>query len=160
MTVSDIANQDSVVQSLTSLFEHTTVIDRRQQPSHGYRAVHVIVRFSGKVIEIQVRTSLQHLWAELSEKFSDVIDPAIKYGGGHESFQILLIGASELVATEESLETQFAAAQEQLSSQDSLPDSTKQQLAELLERRASSKQMVFQHLRDFMEFAEKLKGEN
>ncbi len=29
------------VQSLADLFEHVIVVDRRQQPSHGYRPVHV-----------------------------------------------------------------------------------------------------------------------
>ena len=76
-----------MVQSLKSLFEYTTVIDRRQKPSHGYRAVHVVVSCFDKVIEIQVRTSLQHLWAELSEKISDLIGPAIKYGGGDEGVE-------------------------------------------------------------------------
>src|SRR5256885_3801831 len=76
--VADIIKQDEVVQSLKNLFGNVTVVDRRQQPSHGYRAVHVIIKHQGKLIEIQVRTALQHLWAELSEKFSDVSDPAIK----------------------------------------------------------------------------------
>ena len=88
--VPDIAHQESVVQSLISLFEHTTVSDRRAKPSHGYRAVHVIVNTRGKLIEIQVRTALQHLWAELSEKFSDVIDPAIKYGAGVKRYRVSL----------------------------------------------------------------------
>jgi ppGpp synthetase/RelA/SpoT-type nucleotidyltranferase len=61
LIVVDIANQELVVQSLKGLFEHTTVIDRRKQPSHGYRAVHMVVHYSGKLIEIQVRTSLQQL---------------------------------------------------------------------------------------------------
>jgi GTP pyrophosphokinase len=52
LTVSDIANQDSVVESLKQLFEHVTISDRRKQPSHGYRAIHVIVSYSGKMIEI------------------------------------------------------------------------------------------------------------
>ena len=68
-----------MVSSLTSLFENASVIDRRANPSHGYRAIHVIVRHEEKLVEIQVRTSLQHVWAELSEKMSDVFDPAIKY---------------------------------------------------------------------------------
>jgi len=33
LTVTDIAEQDSVVQSLNNLFNKTTVVDRRQQPS-------------------------------------------------------------------------------------------------------------------------------
>src|SRR5262245_46773962 len=72
LIVSGIVDQDNVIRALTKLFERTTIIDHRQQPSHGYRAVHVVVNHSGKAIEIQIRTTLQHLWAELSEKFSDV----------------------------------------------------------------------------------------
>jgi ppGpp synthetase/RelA/SpoT-type nucleotidyltranferase len=36
------------------------VIDRRAEPMHGYRAVHVIVFPDGAPIEIQVRTAWQH----------------------------------------------------------------------------------------------------
>src|SRR5215213_9120175 len=63
LIVSDIAAQESVVQSLTSLFDQTTVSDRREKPSHGYRAVHLIINSRSKLIEIQIRTALQHLWA-------------------------------------------------------------------------------------------------
>jgi ppGpp synthetase/RelA/SpoT-type nucleotidyltranferase len=77
--------------------------------------VHVIVRAEGKVVEIQVRTSLQHVWAELSEKLSDVVDPAIKYGGGDESFVKLLATASEIVVQEESGELLIASNKELVS---------------------------------------------
>ena len=108
LIVPDLTQQDSVVQSLNRLFESVSIIDRRKQPSHGYRAVHVIVDYRGKKIEIQIRTSLQHLWAEASEKFSDEIDPAIKYGGGDKRLQELLMSISVLVAEHEHLEYQFA----------------------------------------------------
>ncbi len=67
-----------------------------------------VVLSNQKLIEIQVRTALQHTWAELSEKFSDVVDPAIKYGGGHEAIRALLAGTSELVAVIESSEQQLS----------------------------------------------------
>jgi ppGpp synthetase/RelA/SpoT-type nucleotidyltranferase len=105
LIVADIANQNSVVESLTSLFEQTTVSDRREKPSHGYRAVHVIVNVRGKLIEIQVRTVLQQLWAEVSEKFSDVAGPEIKYGEGDKSILSTLESMSVSIAEDESLET-------------------------------------------------------
>lgn len=105
--VADIAEQESVIQSLTSLFERVSVIDRRANPSHGYRAVHVVVNYDSKLIEIQARTSLQHVWAEMSEKFSDVIDPSIKYGGGDEAIQGLLQQASKVIASEEELQKEL-----------------------------------------------------
>ena len=52
-------------------------------------------------VEIQVRTLLQHLWAEVSEKSSDVLDPAIKYGGGTYSWRTFLTATSESVASYE-----------------------------------------------------------
>ena len=97
LVVSDIIEQDKVVESLVRLFSNASIVDRRSIPSHGYRAVHVIASVRGKSVEIQVRTSLQHLWAELSEKFSDVVDPAIKYGGGDDVIQQILMRASNLV---------------------------------------------------------------
>lgn len=105
LIVADVANQDAVVTSLKGLFENATAIDRRAKPSHGYRAVHVVVNSSGKLIEIQVRTELQHLWAELSEKLSDIEDPAIKYGGGKEEIQTILTALSSTVVFMEILET-------------------------------------------------------
>jgi ppGpp synthetase/RelA/SpoT-type nucleotidyltranferase len=75
--VSDSLEQERVVSELRRVFATTKVVDRRVSPSHGYRAVHVIVNAGGTAIEVQVRTSLQHLWAEFSEKLSDVIDPEI-----------------------------------------------------------------------------------
>lgn len=87
IVVADIAEQESVIQSLMGLFAQVTVIDRRAKPSHGYRAVHVVVNRDGKLIEIQVRTALQHAWAEASEKISDWKGTSIKYGGGDEVIQ-------------------------------------------------------------------------
>jgi ppGpp synthetase/RelA/SpoT-type nucleotidyltranferase len=101
IVVADIAEQESVIQSLTGLFPQATVIDRRAKPSHGYRAVHVVVKQNEKLIEIQVRTSLQQIWAELSEKYSDVIDPLIKYGGvseDDEPAQLILQVLSDKIA--------------------------------------------------------------
>ena len=82
LTVDDIRSQDEVAARLKDLFDESTVVDRRDRPSHGYRAVHLLVEQSGKLVEVQVRTLLEHLWAEVSEKLSDVIEKEIKYGGG------------------------------------------------------------------------------
>ena len=73
--------QDEVVEGLKELFSDPEVDDRREHPSHGYRAVHVIAEVQGKPVEIQVRTRLQDLWAQLCEVISDEIDKDLKYGG-------------------------------------------------------------------------------
>jgi ppGpp synthetase/RelA/SpoT-type nucleotidyltranferase len=59
------------------------------------------------VIELQVRTALQHLWSEWSEKLSDVADPQLKYGGGAKVFRDPLLAASVLVAGFEEIEPKF-----------------------------------------------------
>ncbi len=102
--VGGVVDQDRLVARLRTDFPSANVIDRRESPSHGYRAVHVIVAISKKMIEIQVRTSLQHLWAELSEKSSDVLDPAIKYGGGEKFWRDLLMNYSKMAAHAERAE--------------------------------------------------------
>ena len=104
VVVTDVAEQARVIASLESNFPGASVVDRKENPSYGYRAVHVIARFSGKLIEIQVRSMLQHIWAELSEKHADVIDPDIKYGGGPEIVQKALATISTGIAQLESIE--------------------------------------------------------
>ena len=97
IVVNDIAAQDNVTARLIELFEQTTVVDRRQNPSHGYRAVHVIVKNQGKLVEVQVRTALQDRWASFTEKLSDVLDDtSIKYGGGDEQMMSYLYKMSDV----------------------------------------------------------------
>ena len=70
IVVEDWEQQNWVVQGLVQVFERTRVVDRRQKPRHGYRAVHVIVRTQGRPVEVQVRTFLQDLWANVVEGLS------------------------------------------------------------------------------------------
>jgi ppGpp synthetase/RelA/SpoT-type nucleotidyltranferase len=56
------------------------LIDRLRSPSHGYRAIHVIVWPEGNPIEIQIRTSLQHAWAQLMEVLGDRWGRELRYG--------------------------------------------------------------------------------
>lgn len=103
LVVDTVAEQDSVVGTIAKSFgSGATVVDRRLRPSFGYRAVHVIVHSSGKPIEVQVRTALQHLWAELTEKVSDIVDPGIKYGqSSHDIAKVLAEGSVAFAKFEE-----------------------------------------------------------
>lgn len=58
------------------------LIDRREQPSAGYRAVHVIVFEDGLPVEIQIRTKLQDTWAQITEKLGDAWGRGLRYGVG------------------------------------------------------------------------------
>lgn len=80
----DRDEQDDLVRRIVSLFDDEVrppkVVDRRYQPSYGYRAVHLIVFPASVPVEIQVRTRLQHEWANLFEKLADRIGRGIRYG--------------------------------------------------------------------------------
>jgi ppGpp synthetase/RelA/SpoT-type nucleotidyltranferase len=53
-------------------------------------------------VEIQVRTELQHSWAELSEKIADRFGIEVKYGGGAAEIQDVLKATAGLCADVES----------------------------------------------------------
>lgn len=55
--------------------------NRRLEPSHGYRAVHVVVCVDDVNIEIQIRTFAQHIWANMMERLADRFGRQIRYGG-------------------------------------------------------------------------------
>lgn len=59
-----------------------------------------------KLIEVQVRTSLQHLWAEVSEKLSGVVDAGIKYGSGDRDILIILNTMSQKINEQEHAEAE------------------------------------------------------
>jgi putative GTP pyrophosphokinase len=108
IVVPDVLEQDHLVEVLQSVFPGSAVKDRREKSSYGYRAVHVIVEISGNLVEIQVRTEMQHAWADLSEKWSDVIDPSIKYGGGPPAVRNRLHSMSDYIANIEQLEYNYS----------------------------------------------------
>jgi len=70
-----------MVEGILDLFPEAHVVDRRPSPSHGYRAVHLIVAIDRRLIEIQVRTEFQDLWAQLLERMADAYGRQIRYGG-------------------------------------------------------------------------------
>lgn len=109
LVVEDVPAQDRTVAALVEAFSASAkIVDRRERPNHGYRAVHVIVKSLGKNVEVQVRTNLQHYWAEFSERVSQDLGLAIKYGGGPPLARAQLLNASKLVADIESLEARLS----------------------------------------------------
>nr|WP_269461105.1 hypothetical protein [Actinoplanes derwentensis] len=57
-------------------------MDRRKEPSFGYRAVHVVLFVERLPVEVQVRTDLQHRWAEVIEKLGDRWGRGLRHGDG------------------------------------------------------------------------------
>jgi len=146
LVVNDITAQDRIVESFRGLFQDLTIVDRRERPSYGYRAVHIIVNIAGKPIEIQVRTPIQHKWAELSEKVSDMLDPTIKYGGGDKTIRDLLMSTSDLIASVELSEQRVAAVLAKVPPRDQLSNELQRELDELREDIRSRKDRTTQLL--------------
>jgi ppGpp synthetase/RelA/SpoT-type nucleotidyltranferase len=73
----DLIEQLRFSKRIASLFSDEErppkLVDRRFEPLRGYRAVHVIVTVNKRLVEVQVRTRLQHHWANLFEKFADIV---------------------------------------------------------------------------------------
>jgi putative GTP pyrophosphokinase len=97
LVVENVEDQEKVVESIKSAFSDFKIDDRRKKPSHGYRAVHVIVNVNGRLVEIQVRTALQHLWAEFSEKVAETVNAGVKYGEGPALIKNTLHATSHLI---------------------------------------------------------------
>ena len=72
--------QDQAVDLIGGLFAEPRIVDRRQSPMHAYRAVHVVIQHHGVPVEVQVRTTLQDLWAQAMERFADRWGRGIRYG--------------------------------------------------------------------------------
>lgn len=124
LLVVDRSRQRIITARLTKLFPRTTVVDRRDRPKHGYRAVHVIVWIDDNPVEVQIRTEPQHAWAEYSEKLADTIDPQLKYGGGPQGPRAILDALSNVVDFIEQMELggseqqqEFATAVAEVASQ-------------------------------------------
>ena len=50
-----LRGQTALATSVAELFDNPRTVDRRARPTFGYRAVHVVVRVSGRLVEVQLR---------------------------------------------------------------------------------------------------------
>lgn len=67
--------------------------------SSGYRAVHVVVEYRERAIEIQLRTHWMHDWAQVAEALSGALGENLKQDGTHP-VQLFLASAAEIMATQ------------------------------------------------------------
>lgn len=105
IVVPDRAAQDKATSKLRATFESAgcpcRIIDRREHPSHGYRAVHLVIQVDKVPVEIQVRTDLQDSWAQLLERLADIWGRGIRYGEEPEAPDTQLAAAAPLESRRE-----------------------------------------------------------
>jgi|26BtaG_2_1085354.scaffolds.fasta_scaffold04210_4 ppGpp synthetase/RelA/SpoT-type nucleotidyltranferase len=111
--VLNLSAREDVVRRAKEWFHSVEVDDKRSRPTHGYRAVHLLVYHGGKCVEVQVRTRIQHFWATVSEKLSDTYGQEIKYGEGNEGVRQRLIDLSDNAARFDAAVDELHANQEQ-----------------------------------------------
>ncbi len=80
-----LSDQRTMAETVVETFPGSELVDRLAKPSYGYRALHVVVPMGGCLVEVQIRTVLQDLWAQLSEKIGDRVGREIRYGGPPDS---------------------------------------------------------------------------
>jgi len=116
--VSDIEQVEKFKSVLLNARWRHTLIKENDYIDHpkpdGYRSLHLIYRFhgsgskqiySGRRIEIQVRTKLQHLWATAVETVDVFTGQNIKTGGGESNWKRFFYLVSLLFALRERHET-------------------------------------------------------
>lgn len=69
--------------------------------SSGYRAVHLVVRYDERPVEVQLRTQLQHDWAYTVEAWSGRLGVDLKSGEGPAEALDFLAALSEGMSLEE-----------------------------------------------------------
>lgn len=74
--VSDVKTQDKVVDRVAECLPVEKVIDNRKA-SDPYHRLHLICSTDGGPVEVQVRTLLQHIWANESETFGERVKEGV-----------------------------------------------------------------------------------
>ena len=81
---------------LTDEFQTIHEKDYTEHSRAGYRAYHLILRTDDNyLVEVQLRTEIQHAWANLSETLAYAIDRRIKSGGGPTELRLRLEDLSD-----------------------------------------------------------------
>ena len=95
-----LGQQDRIVAVLQERLSEGRVIDRRRDPRSGYRALHLAIKYEGIPVEIQVRTSLQHVWAETYERVADRVGRDIRYGRPVPDGNVQALSLNEIATIE------------------------------------------------------------
>lgn len=125
-TMQDIGGSRAILDNVQELRRVQQRIERRRPPisvddyvssprSSGYRAVHIVVQYDSRAIEIQLRTHLMHDWAVAVERLGGRIDSDLKSGDGPSDVLAWLKAVSEAMGLEEDGMTVDASLRERIS---------------------------------------------
>ena len=64
----------------------------------GYRALHLINRHRGRLIEVQLRTELQDVWANAVETDARRVAPGLKFGAGPPELRDFYVALGDFLA--------------------------------------------------------------
>lgn len=79
----DIAQLRRLEERIRQVRPPRSVYDYIQQPKKGgYRALHLVVSYDERLIEIQLRTGRMHIWAVYQELVGTLLDTDLKSGVG------------------------------------------------------------------------------
>src|SRR5262249_50657596 len=99
----------------TNARTHVRTKDYITEPApSGYRSVHVMVSYHERVIELQIRTRMQHQWAYTVENLGARVSADLKSGEGPPEVLELLAAISEAMALEETGITPSAQLDEKI----------------------------------------------
>jgi hypothetical protein len=97
-----LPDQDAVYRVGRRLRRNWTITKTRdyiaEPKEDGYRALHLIDRNRGRLIEVQLRTPFQDGWANAVEANARVIAPGLKFGGGPDDVREYFVTLAEMVA--------------------------------------------------------------
>jgi putative GTP pyrophosphokinase len=97
-----LPDQDVVYRVAARLRKNWTITKTRdyvaEPKDDGYRALHLINRNRGRLIEVQLRTSFQDAWANAVEAEARVIAPGLKFGGGPNDVREYFSALAEVLA--------------------------------------------------------------
>jgi putative GTP pyrophosphokinase len=98
-----LPDQDAVYRTGARLRKNWTITRTRdyiaQPKDDGYRALHLINRNRGRLIEVQLRTDHQDRWANAVEAMARDFAPGLKFGGGPENVRAYFVDLAEMVAS-------------------------------------------------------------
>ncbi|MBS1878038.1 MAG: hypothetical protein JST31_00855 [Actinobacteria bacterium] len=98
-----LPDQDAVYRIGARLRKNWTITKTRdyiaEPKDDGYRALHLIDRHGGRLIEVQLRTRYQDRWANAVEVMARDFAPGLKFGGGPEGVRDYFVALAEMVAS-------------------------------------------------------------